>query len=144
METVGLSCPVSGIQTNETVVRLVAAQVLVSVGISAITGFYWLTAFVLLDFALRAFANGKGSLLKFSAKRFATAFKLMPKPTDEAPKLFAARVGFVVLTAMLVFQVTGQSIMGSIAAVGIITFAFLESIFAFCVGCVLYQFLAKK
>ena|SRR6218665_81980 len=139
METVGLSCPINGTKVNETVVRLVAAQVVVLIGVSVLTGFYWLTALVLFDFALRAFAGGKGSMLKSSAKWIADTFKLLPKQTDEAPKLFAAKIGFTVLVGLLALQFFGQTLPVWIVGAGLITFAVLESVFAICVGCILYQ-----
>lgn len=139
METVGLSCPIDGTQVNETVIRLVAGQVVVLIVLSVFNGFYWLTAFVLVDFTLRGFFEGKGSLLKLVAKFIARSFKLKAKLTDGAPKKFAARIGFVVISGLLAAQILDESILIYALAGAIVTFAILESVFAICVGCILYQ-----
>ncbi|MCX3266785.1 DUF4395 domain-containing protein [Pedobacter agri] len=136
-----LSCPISAERINENVVRIIAFVVAI-IAICCITfSNYWAILFLTFDFGMRAFTNGKLSLLKFSAIKISKAMHLNPKMTDLAPKKFAATLGFIfclLITATLIFNfATVAIILTSIMAV----FALLESVFAVCVGCYVYTFL---
>lgn len=143
METVGKSCPINGKKVNETVVRLIAGQVVLLTALSVLTGFYWITALLLVDFALRAFFQGKGSVLRITAGAIAGSLRLAPKPTDEAPKRFAASIGFSVVLSLLIIQFFEIPFAAYIIGGALIGFALLESVFAVCVGCIFYQQLTQ-
>lgn len=144
MENVGVSCPVSGIRVNEYVVRLIAAQVIV-LGITA----WWfeqpfITLFLLIDFGFRAFDGARFSLLRQLAIGLTVFFKFSPKPTDAAPKQFAALLGLVVIASLLFSQLIDLPLISIIITGMLVVFATLESVFSFCVGCVIYQLLPHK
>jgi hypothetical protein len=143
MEITGASCPVSGKQVNETVVRLVAAQVIILTGISLITQQYWISIALAIDFFLRAFTNRRYSVLKWSAFQLQELFGLSYKFTDEAPKRFAAGIGFAVMLLLIFSQLIGWSIFSAVIGGMLVLFASLESLFAICVGCYLYQFISQ-
>jgi hypothetical protein len=64
---------------------------------------------------------------------------LKPTLIDKAPKLFAARVGL--LFSIMGFVWFVLSPIASIVVIAVLTFfAFLESLFDFCVGCVVYTY----
>ena len=139
MEKTGLSCPVNGRQVNEIVIRLVAMQVIFAV----VTALYFQSACIAtllwIDFGVRAFGFSHLSPLKYIAQKTVTHFQLGYKATDEAPKKFAAAVGFAVvglfLTLLFLEYVIPASIIGGL----LILFAGLESVFGICVGCMIYQ-----
>ena len=144
MERVGVSCPVNGTRINEHVVRLIAAQVII-LGATA----WWfeqplITLFLLIDFGFRAFDGARFSLLRQLAFGLTLLFKLTPKPTDAAPKQFAALLGLLVIATFLFSQLIDLPITALIIVSLLIVFATLESVFSFCVGCVMYQLLPRK
>lgn len=144
MESVGVSCPVNGVRVNEYVVRLIAAQVIV-LGATA----WWfeqplITLFLLIDFGFRAFDAARFSLLRQLALGLTVLFKLTPKPTDAAPKQFAALLGLLVIATFLLSQLIDLQITAAVIVSLLMIFATLESVFSFCVGCVMYQLLPRK
>ena len=64
---------------------------------------------------------------------------LSERPTDEAPKLFAARMGFQVVVILLASQIFQLDMATWILGGMLAFFAFLESALAICVGCIVYQ-----
>jgi len=136
-----LSCPISAERINENVVRIIAFMVAI-IAICCISfANYWAILFLTFDFWMRAFTNGKLSLLKFSAIKISKAMNQRPKMTDLAPKKFAATMGFVfclLITATFIFDfATASIVLTSIMTV----FALLESLFSVCIGCYVYTFL---
>ena len=59
---------------------------------------------------------------------------------DKAPKIFAARVGFLfaLASALLFFISLSASL---VVALTLMCFALLESVFNLCVGCLVYTFI---
>lgn len=136
-----LSCPTSAERVNENVVRIIAFMVAI-IAICCISfSNYWAILFLTFDFGMRAFTDGKLSLLKFFAIKISIAMNLNPKMTDLAPKKFAATMGFIfclMITATFIFNfLTAAVVLTSVMAV----FALLESLFAVCIGCYVYTFL---
>lgn len=138
-----LFCPISSEKLNEHTVRLVAFLVVL------VTLAGWFTAswvvFLLLavDFGLRAFTTGVFSPVRQMAQWLTHRLSLGVKPTDAAPKKFAAGIGFVFssfIALAIIFQ--WQVTAGALTAI-LLFCAFLESVFSFCVGCVVYAFLKR-
>jgi Domain of unknown function (DUF4395) len=135
----GKSCPISGKKVNETVVRMIALQVLVLVLISMYLNLYIIPLFLVIDFYLRGFLNGKGSLLRLSALFISKSLNLSAHFVDEKPKQFAAKIGFLASLFLFVFQFLNFDLTALFIASALCFFASLESFFAICVGCILYQ-----
>lgn len=136
-----VSCPVSIERVNESVVRVVAFLVALIAICCLIFSNYWAIAFLIFDFAARAFTTGKRSLLKYAAIKLVKVLSLPQQMTDLAPKKFAATLGFVfclLITAMSLFNFPTLALALTIV---MIVFALLESLFAICVGCHVYSFL---
>ena len=136
-----LSCPISAERINENVVRIIAFMVAVIATACLIFGNYWAIVFLIFDFASRAFASGKFSLLRFSAMKIDQKLALPKQMKDLAPKKFAATLGFVfclLITAMFLFDFP---LAAMVFTAVMVLFALLESLFAICVGCYVYSFL---
>lgn len=126
---------------NENKVRLNALWVftLVTVGI-----FYFslpIALFLAADFFLRGFNLGRYSPLAKLSDVAIKLFNIGSKPIYQAPKRFAARIGFVLsilIVASLLVQLTTIALALSII---FSVFAFLESFLGICAGCYVYQFL---
>ena len=59
---------------------------------------------------------------------------------DKAPKIFAARLGFLMTTVIAVLFILHLQILSMIVAGILIFFATLEFVFAICVGCMIYSY----
>jgi hypothetical protein len=139
METEGKSCPVSGNKVNENVVRFIAAMVAALTTLAVSNQAIWLSGFLALDFALRGFIAPQLSPLRFIACQFNSLVQLPPKLVDEAPKRFAAKIGFFVVGIIVSLQVFDFQVAAFILGSVLVLLAGLEAILAFCVGCILYQ-----
>ncbi|AEA43856.1 DUF4395 domain-containing protein [Fluviicola taffensis] len=142
-EEVGISCPINDKQVNEIVIRTIAMQV-IFIGSAALFFQNPIIAVLLaIDFGLRAFGFGQWSALRYSAQKLVTHFKLGYKATNEAPKKFAATIGFVVMSIFSILLFLKLSVLATIIGGLLLLFATLEGGFGICVGCILYQQLTR-
>jgi len=128
---------------NENKVRLNALWVFILVTLSIFYAGLPIVVFLAIDFFLRGFNFGKFSPLAKLSDFTIKQLNIANKPIFQAPKRFAARIGFILsllILVSLVFQLDiaalGLSIVFSI-------FAFLESFLGFCAGCYVYSFLIQ-
>lgn len=136
-----VDCPVSGERVNESVVRLVAFFVLVILGTSFVLNSVMGALFLAFDFCVRSFTDGKYSPLKNISMKVAELCKMPVKPVDAAPKKFAAGVGmFFSILLGIAFQYELDMMAYVVASIFGIC-AFLESVFAYCLGCKVYSLL---
>lgn len=134
-------CPISTEKINEQVTRLNAI-----IGISmTLAAFAFEMPFLLLilsaDFFVRGFTRLKFSPISYVSHRLTNALNLGNKPTDKAPKIFAARIGFLLITTITALLMIGQHTPALIFAGVFIFFATLEFALAICVGCLIYTYL---
>lgn len=134
-----MKCPVDFIPINENKARLTAFFVLVLSIAYLVSGFWLLMAFLMVDFTSRVLNLGKYSLLGFLSDAVIKQLKIRNKTVDRAPKRFAAGVGLVFTTSILVAFFTDQMILAYSLACVIVLFAFLESFMGFCAGCYIYS-----
>ncbi|MCL7987257.1 DUF4395 domain-containing protein [Sphingobacterium sp. lm-10] len=123
---------------DATVIRLVAAQVFVIAIVTLFTHSVLLIAFLLVDFAIRAFSN-QPSVLKWLAQKITTRLSVSPKPIFLPPKKFAALLGFIFTAIWLVFLIFGRPDLALVVGVVLLICAFLEAVFQVCVGCYVYN-----
>lgn len=135
-----LLCPISAEQVNKVIVRLTGFFVAVTAITYAVTMEPLLLGLLVVDFVIRGFNIFRFSPLSFLACMIAVGLKLKPTFIDKAPKLFAARVGLLFSSVALgLFFV---SPVASIVVISIlVVFALLESLFDFCMGCVVYTYI---
>lgn len=95
---------------------------------------------VVVDYFIRAFLKNKFSPVRFIAGFMRKVIKVQPKYVDLAPKLFAARLGFIFSFIAFILFITNNNL----AAVGVTTFlmmlSILDSVFNFCLGCLVYNY----
>jgi uncharacterized membrane protein YjdF len=135
-----LICPVSNERVNERVVRCNALFTI----ILAVTGLYFQSVLILLllatDFFIRAFTSLKTSPVSFVSQNVIEMLGLERKPIDKAPKIFAARLGFL-MSFLLVILVASGSMLPAYVIGGILTlFATLELVIGFCAGCFIFSY----
>lgn len=136
-----LVCPISEERVNEQVTRLNALFCVLLV----VSGFVFHSVlffvFLLADFYIRAFTKAKFSPVSYVSSRMVQAFKLNKKSIDKAPKIFAARIGFIMTLAIVVLSLL-QLQTAALAVAGVLVFfATLEFALAVCMGCIMYSYL---
>lgn len=133
-------CPISNVKINSYVSRLTVFMNAILIGLFLLTGnplFMWIVA---LDYGIRAIGNPRFSPLRWGAAQLIKIVRLPEKLTDQAPKLFASRVGFLFAACSVLFFLM-SSMTGAIVAGILLVFTILDSVFDFCVGCLTYQYI---
>ncbi|WP_430972496.1 DUF4395 domain-containing protein [Sunxiuqinia rutila] len=136
-----LFCPISDERINEQVPRVTALLVILTVIASFAFQLPVLMALVAGDFFIRAFTKLKFSPLSCLAYWMVKWLKIPAKPIDKAPKVFAARMGFVMTVMITVLLGLNFSLAAMVVAGILLFFASLEFAFAFCAGCTIYTYL---
>jgi len=133
-----VSCPVSSITVNENRVRIIATLVF-STSLTYLVAPIWqLPALLSVDFFLRIFGLGRYSPFNVISGWIVRRLGIGEKPTDQAPKIFAATLGFILAVLFLMAALFSFSRL-SYAFDGIlIVFSFLESALGICAGCHVY------
>lgn len=135
-----IECPVDFIPVNENKVRFIAAQVFIASVLFAFTGYWPIIALLVVDFLLRATYYNRYSVLALIASIAVRVFSVPEKLTDQAPKRFAAWIGFSLSSTILVLVFLHLQTGAIALAIGLIVFSFLEAFVGFCAGCYIYSF----
>src|SRR5207248_1496475 len=107
------------------------------IALYAITGSIVFVIALMIDFVIRGFTQLRYSPLSWLATQIVRLTKLSEVKIDKAPKIFAARVGFVfTLASTLLFFISPSASL--VVALVLMGFALLEAVFNVCVGCIVY------
>jgi len=136
-----LICPISDLRVNEYVTRISALLAIVVIVLAFVLNSVFLFAFLMADFFMRAFTEIKFSPISFVSHNVSNALSLSVKMIDKAPKIFAARLGFLMTTVIAGLFILNMPTASMIVAGLLIFFAALEFVFAICVGCMIYNYL---
>lgn len=129
------------VQGDETRIRLTAFGVLLCVIFYLIGNSVWIPVFLLIDFALRSFNLGRWSILALSAAAVARLLRWQGKLVYLPPKRFAARIGLLFSTAILLLHIYKLPVWQVSAVLAF--FAALEALIGFCAGCYIYNLLQR-
>ena len=138
-----VSCPVSNTTVNEYRVRIVASF------ISVATLFYFLVpnwvipAVQIVDFFMRGIGFGRYSPFGILGGQLVKALALGTKPIDQAPKVFAARMGLAMSCLLLLAEFLSLTAAAYEVDGLIVVFASLESVLGFCAGCHVYTLVRR-
>ena len=133
-------CPISNEMVNERLTRLNAFFTILIVTAGFVFNSVIFPLVLLADFFIRAFTNARISPVSFLSTGLAKLLHLSKKPIDKAPKIFAARMGFV-MTLVIATLFLLQFYTASMVVAGILVFfATLEFAFGICVGCIIYTY----
>jgi hypothetical protein len=138
-----IQCPVDFVLINENKARLIAFFVLVLSVVFLITGLWIIVVFLIVDFLVRVNNLGQYSLLAILSDAVIKQLKIKYKPTDRAPKRFAAGVGLLFTSCILILTFLDLPVLSIIVATTVAIFGFLESFIGFCAGCYVYSILKK-
>jgi hypothetical protein len=129
---------------NEKAARTVAGGV-VLISLSAVlTGWMWLTVPLALGFIARVASGPTLSPLGQLATRLIAPRLGAPKLVAGPPKRFAQAMGAVITSAAVIsYFGFGSLLVASALLVAIIVAATLESVFAVCLGCMIFGWLMR-
>ncbi len=133
-------CPVSDQRVDEHAARMGA---LVTIGIVAsafVLNSGLLLVILMADFFIRALGEAKLSPVAYAGQRLARALALPGKSTDKAPKVFAARLGLLMTTAVTMLFGFGLRMASVALGSVLVLFAGLEFLCGVCVGCLIYTY----
>ena len=138
-------CPVSGEKADENVART-AAMITVIITVTALlVNSYLMLLLLAVDFAVRAFSSGTGSPLKLISIQISGLLNSKSKKLiDAAPKKFAAMLGMTFSLIAGVFLLMQLPVAAFVIASMLIICAFLEGVFGYCLGCVVYSVLTAS
>jgi hypothetical protein len=146
-EDKNIECPTDLLLTDEVKARLTAAFVFILTVLYSIFGIWIIPAFLVIDFFSRGFNFGRFSLLSMASDKLSLTLRLKPKLIDQAPKRFAARLGFLFSLCVLLFNLLQFYTSSLTIALLLASFALLESALGLCAGChvyAMYNRIAKK
>ncbi|MGW8313988.1 MAG: DUF4395 domain-containing protein [Bacteroidales bacterium] len=133
-------CPVSKDRVDENRVRATALGVVVIMGLFLMTGLWIFPAFLGIDFFIRAYTRSPFSPLSWLGSKLVQLLGTTPVLIDKAPKIFAARIGFIFSILTLAGAFLGLDLFTYISASTLVLFAFLECGLNFCMGCWVYTY----
>ena len=136
-----LICPVSPERLDENRVRVTALGTVVLMGSYFITGSWLFPALLVIDFYIRAFTGLPYSMLSWIARVVVQLSGTRPVLIDKAPKVFAARIGFILTLLTAAGALLEWQLLAYITGSVLVIFAFLECGLNFCMGCWVYTYL---
>ena len=135
-----LVCPISNEYVNERITRLNALFTILLVFAGFIVNSALFPLFLMMDFYIRGFTKSKFSPVSFTSLSLANILRLNERPIAKAPKIFAARLGFLmtlIISALFIFDLKTAAL--TVAGM-LVFFASLEFIFGVCMGCIFYTY----
>jgi len=136
-----LVCPISDQRVNEQVTRFNAMFTIGTIVLAFVFNSVFLFVFLMADFFIRAFTEIKFSPFNYASHYLSNAFNFPVRMIDKAPKIFAARLGFLMTATIAGLYIFGMKLASIIVASMLIFFASLEFLLAICVGCMIYTYL---
>ena len=136
-----LVCPISDQRVNEQVTRFNALFAIITVILAFVFNSVFLFVFLMSDFFIRGFTSMKFSPISYASHSLNNSLNFPVKMIDKAPKIFAARLGFLMSAVIGVLFILHLKLASLIVA-GLLTFfAGLEFFFAICIGCMIYTYM---
>ena len=135
-----LICPISPLRVVRSTVRITGFIMALMISLYALTGNIIFIGVITIDYFIRAWTSLAHSPFSWLADQMTSWLNLSVEKIDKAPKIFAARVGFLfALSTLLLFPI--QPFASLIVALTLMCFALLESVFDVCVGCLVYTYI---
>ncbi len=134
-------CPISTEKIDSNVSRLTIFLNVVLIAFYLISLQPAFIIIVAIDYAIRAIYKAEYSPLRAIANIFVRWLKLSPKPINKAQKVFASRLGMLCAITAGILYFTGNIAASVVIAAMLMVLAFMDSVFNFCLGCVIYNYL---
>lgn len=134
-------CPVSDEKVNEKIVRFTALLTFLIALFFIFKPNILLVLFLAFDFYSRGFGTSRTSILALTGSGLKDYIPFRSKIIDKAPKIFAARIGFILSLLSIVLLLSNAILASQITIVVLAFFAFLEWAAGFCMGCYIYSWI---
>ena len=134
-------CPISIKKIDEHVARLNGGFTIIFLVLFILTQNILPILFLFADFALRSGNYSRFSPLTYLSRNIAKLLKLKPVLINAGPKIFAARIGFVLSILSIVLLLSNAILASQITIAVLALFAFLEWAMGFCMGCYIYSWI---
>ncbi len=136
-------CPISDKKINERVARINGVFSVLLLILFGFTGQWFIPAFLAVDFFMRSGNLSRFSPVGYSSRNIVKLLSLGELLINAGPKIFAARIGLVLSSAILVASAAGFNML-ALSVAGILgLFSFLEAVFGFCVACEIYPYVYR-
>lgn len=136
-------CPVSDKKINERVARLNASFTVLLLIAFGVSQNILPIIFLCIDFLFRATEYSRYSLISISSKKVIKYFSFNEVFINAGPKIFAARIGLVLSTLVILMSILDFSVVSYTIAGTLALFSFLEGAFGYCVACEIYPYVYK-
>ena len=134
-------CPISNVRFDGNLDRLSVFFNAILIASYMITGNPIFIGIVAIDYSIRAFDKQQFSPSKMVATFLNRYIKIPPNLIDQAPKLFASRIGLLNSGIALILYLLGLQLPSMIASGVLLIFTILDSVFNICAGCLMYNYL---
>ncbi len=138
------ACPVDLRPVDAAAARLTGLLVAAVTALFLATGFAPAILALVPDFVARAAGRPAASPLARIAAAMSRALRLPRRPTDGAPKRFAAGIGAAFSLGAGALALAGATAAASVVAAILLACALLEGLLGFCVGCRVYALLPRR
>jgi hypothetical protein len=136
-------CPVSDKKINERVARINGFFTVLLLILSGLTQSIYPVALLAFDFLLRSSDYSKYSIIGISSKSIVRYFGLNEYIINAGPKIFAARLGFILSSLIVLFFVLNANLSALAIASVLALFSILEAAFGLCVACEIYPYVYR-
>jgi len=133
-------CPISKNKIDGNVARVNGVITLVIIAIGVFNSIFWIL--LTIDFFLRSFIIKYSPIANIS-KLLLNYLKTTPSPIDAAPKMFAARIGFMMSIVLIAVSLSGYYTASIYFAIFFSIPVFLEAFLGYCLGCQIYSVLTR-
>lgn len=137
----GIVCPISVEKIDSNVSRLTVFINVVLMGMFLYSQNPLFIGIVSIDYFIRAVLKVEYSPIRFFAFYIISALNVKKKPINLAPKIFASRLGLICAIAAVILQLLGYTAGAVITAGLLMVLSIMDSVFNFCVGCVIYNYI---
>lgn len=133
-------CPISNEKINEGITRTNALFGIILLLSAFVFNSSLFLVLLAADFYIRAFTKLKYSPISYASQLLTNAIGFSKKDINKAPKVFAARLGFVMTSIIAVLFLSGLNTAALVVASILVFFATLEFALGVCVGCIIYTY----
>ena len=132
-------CPISTKRIDSNVSRLTIFLNVIIMAVFLVTLNPVFILVVAVDYFIRAALDLRYSPLRLIASGGAQTLGLKKHPIDLAPKIFASRLGFICALSAFVLILMDYTFVSMSVAGLLMILSIMDSIFNFCIGCIIYH-----
>ena len=134
-------CPISNEKTDSNTSRLTVFINVMLMALFIASSHPVFIIIVSFDYFIRAALSIRYSPVRAISLKVTEVLHVAKKPIDLAPKIFASRLGTLCAVAAVVLYFSEQVFASFIVTGLLLVLSVMDSVFNFCVGCLIYNYL---